>query len=194
MRIYLDSVLEQLLHLERELALVQARLTELMLGGGRDLEPLTLIVGHVVSTVALLRERVLESAVAEPTVERRSSALHSRLCIVAMQLHELAASEPDVAAPLWTAGRFRSVRDLVEYVTAALAHIDASQLGAMPAIDAAEAAWNALGGSADLSCFLAAGASVACVRFRNACRMLAGVLGVALAPELAVKEPDSLWS
>ncbi|MGH7057563.1 MAG: hypothetical protein ACREFZ_06705, partial [Acetobacteraceae bacterium] len=58
--------------------------------------------------------------------------------------------------------------------------------GETTAIERVERGLADLGKDPDLACFLAAGASVASERFRTACRALAAVLDVPLAPPAAL--------
>jgi hypothetical protein len=144
-----------------------------------------------------LRERVLDST-SRLTLPRFESALRARTSVLQVQLHELTLAEADSATRLWPCGRFGSLVDVSAHVLDRLGRVNAMWLEArrslgadedgadhrrlIAAVAQAERDLIAIGRDIDLISFLAAGASVAPVRFRLACRVIAALFEVPLGP------------
>jgi hypothetical protein len=145
-----------------------------------------------------MRDRVLEGAT-ELTVERFESAFRARTIVVQIQLQALKHAEPEVAHRLWPApGRFQSVDALSSFLLDRIGRLNATwseerrelksrgdnaeYRALIAAVVTAERALIAIGTDSDLISFLAVGASLTCEEFRVACRVIAALLDVPLAP------------
>lgn len=178
----LGVVVDGISIVEQQLALLRARADVLASCGdaNTEIDSLRRLVTHALDALASLRECAIEGAFAGDSLGGRAAELRARANVLVGQLQVLSDASCAAAAPLWPTGRFRSMRDVVACVVAGLARVDLTSHES--AFDAAERAFYAIGMDADLACFLAAGASMAMPRLRAACRVIAALLGVALAP------------
>jgi len=145
-----------------------------------------------------VRENVLDSA-AELTIDRFESAFRARTIVLQLQLQTLKQLEPQVAHRLWPAsGRFQSVDDVREFLLDRIGRLNAHWAEdrrahardderpgyrvLVAAVAKAERALTAIGEDSDVISFLAVGASLTCEDFRTACRVIAALLDVQLAP------------
>jgi hypothetical protein len=194
------SILQNIEHLDDALAQMHTALVMFY----APADALHKLLDRTRCTLDLLRERVIDLAVAEPTVETRMAALRARLGMALRQLRELARAAHEVSAPIWS-GPFRSAADVAAHCERRLSYVDTSFLVEEAAenrdanatrarieagLSAAEHTLDAVGRDAALASFIAAAASVSSPRFRRASRMLAALLGVPLAP--GVPEPPML--
>jgi len=145
-----------------------------------------------------MRERVLDSAT-ELTVDRFESAFRARTLVLQIQLQTLKILEQEVAHRLWpSSGRFQSVDDVSVFLLAQIGRLNAGWSEArrlltgkasepdhralIAAVETAERDLIAIGKDHDMISFVAAGASLTCEDFRTACRVIAALLDIALAP------------
>jgi hypothetical protein len=151
-----------------------------------------------------MRERVLDSAT-ELTVDRFEQAFRARTIVLQIQLQTLKIVEPEVAHRMWpSGGRFQSVDDVSVFLLAQIGRLNASWSetrrsikskkvepdfrALIAAVATAERDLIAIGKDHDLISFLAAGASLTCDDFRTACRVIAALLDIALAPLTPITE------
>jgi hypothetical protein len=151
-----------------------------------------------------MRERVLDSAT-ELTVDRFESAFRARTIVLQIQLQTLKLVEPQVAHRLWpSTGRFQSVDDVSVFLLDKIGRLNAGWSEArrllkngdaepdyralIAAVATAEHELIAVGKNSDLISFLAAGASLTSEDFRTACRVIAALLDVGLAPLAPITE------
>jgi len=154
-----------------------------------------------------LRERILDSSL-ELTVERFEGAFRARAVVLQVQLQDLKRAEPEVAHRLWPAGRFTSCVEFSSFLLDRIGRVNADWLDdrrdaserdeqlshrrLIAAIAKAERALIAIGNDCDVISLLAVGASVTSTRFHTACRVIAALLAVPLAPvtSRAVRRPS----
>lgn len=152
-------------------------------------------VGRTSHAMGLVQERVLDST-SELSVDRLASSYRGRAVVLRLQLQELRLTEPEVVQHLWPApGRFHSLDDMSSFVCDRIGRVNAGLVAArhdaakddhralVAAVAKAEHQLLEIGRDNDLVCFLAAGAAMTSPRFRTACRVIAALLGVPLAPE-----------
>jgi hypothetical protein len=149
-----------------------------------------------------LRSRLLDDASDEPSREHREWTFRARAIVLALQMPELKRYEREVGTRLWPArGRFASIAELCSYILERIGEINGRWLVDRRAIDVvgcdgeaareraylgalteAERGLCNIGMEPDVACLLAAGAAMSSVGFRTACRVVAALLGVSLAP------------
>jgi len=197
----LPLVLEAVGHLDHELSNLSRSVS--MLGGAAS-------DGHV-STVATLhtgvdrahramyalRDRILDSSL-ELSMERFEGAFRARSAVLQVQLQLLKRAESEVTHRLWPSGRFTSFVEFSAFLLDRLGRVNAGWIAdrceasaddeqvdhrkLIAAVAKAERALIAIGNDCDVISLLAVGASVTSTRFRTACRMIAALLSVPLAP------------
>jgi len=188
----LALVLQALTRLDIELVRLQSHADRLNApwAGGPAMVALYDVLRRVSSAMRELRERVLDTTPSD-AVDLREGALQARIVVTTLQLSELQAAE--------LTRHFDRVVDVAIVLNRELGRVNAeyaaekkqllscgaseSHHEAIALIERAERAVDAIGQEPSLACFLAAGASVSAERFRSACRTIAMLLGVPLAPE-----------
>ena len=197
----LALVLQALTRLDIELVRLQSHADRLNApwAGGPAMVALYDVLRRVSSAMRELRERVLDTTPSD-AVDLREGALQARIVVTTLQLSELQAAESTVSREFWMMTRhFDRVVDVAIVLNRELGRVNAeyaaekkqllscgaseSHHEAIALIERAERAVDAIGQEPSLACFLAAGASVSAERFRSACRTIAMLLGVPLAPE-----------
>ena len=201
----LAFVLEALTRLDLELVRLQNQADRLSApwAGGTAMVALYVVLRRVSSAMRELRESVLDSTTPSKTVDLREAALQARIVVTSLQLSELQAAESTVPREFWHSTRhFDGVLDVAIVLNRELGRVNAEYVAqkkrltardpsesydpALALVERAERAVDAIGQEPSLACFLAAGASVSAERFRSACRTIAILLSVPLAPQRRV--------